>query len=157
MNLLTYPERNMKLIHSLLFLVSTSFLEWFLPLLSDQTSSGGKEGILDEMIMFNENFSYLLDISLLIISIKISGSAHAEMFPGFSGIYILRNPASSFYNLHWAWGQRVPRLSSLGINNTVETWSFLEAHIKLENHLLLASLCATSVNSANWSWGSCCE
>lgn len=157
MNLVPYPECNMKLIHFLLFLVSTPFLEWFPLLLSDQTSSGGKGGILDEIIMFNENFSYLLDFPLLTISIKISGSTHAEMFPGLSGVYILRNPASSFYNLRWAWGQCVPRISFLGINNTLQTRSFLEAHIKLENHLLLLSLCTAPVNSANWSWGSCCE
>lgn len=153
----TYPEHIMKLVHSSLFLVPTPFLEWFLPLLSDQTFSGGKEEIVDEMIMFNETFFCLLDFSLLIISIKISGTTHAEMFPGLSGIYILRNLASNFYNLHWAWGQCAPRLSSLDINNHIQTRSFLEVHIKLKNHLLLVSLYTVSMNSEHWSWGSCCE
>lgn len=53
----TYLEPNIKFIHYSLFLVSAPLLKQFLPLLSDQASFGGKEGILDEMTMFNEHFS----------------------------------------------------------------------------------------------------
>ena len=53
----TYLEPDIKFIHSSVFLVSVPFLKPFVPLLSDQTSFGGKEGILDEIIMFNEHFS----------------------------------------------------------------------------------------------------